>query len=76
MLVVQLLPTMSCSLCLTGKRHDGGGSIQCGGRVLVVSEAVQVLVGGIDGAVDGPFVGASDAVLLSLTQVVGDASFC
>lgn len=44
--------------------------------MLGIGEAVQVLTGGIDGAVDGTFSGAIDAVLLSLIQVVGDTSFC
>lgn len=34
--------------------------------MLGVGEAVQVLAGGIDGAVDGTFSGATDAVFLRL----------
>lgn len=43
--------------------------------MLGVGEAVQILAGGIYGAVDGAFCGASHAVFLCLIQVVGDASF-
>lgn len=44
--------------------------------MLGIGEAVQVLAGGIDGAVNGTFSGAIYAVLLCLVQVVGDTSFC
>lgn len=63
-------------LRLVGERHDGGGGVGGGGVVLGVGEAVQVLAGGVDGAVDGSLGGAADAVLLRLVQVVGDAGFC
>lgn len=41
-----------------------------------VGEAVQVLAGGVDGAVDRTLGGTTDAVLLCLVQIVGDAGFC
>ncbi len=44
--------------------------------MLGVRKAVQVLTGGINGAVDWTFSGATHAVLLCLVQVVGDTSFC
>lgn len=75
MAVVLLLTAVGWNLCLVGERHDGGGSVRSGGVVLGVGETVQVLAGGINRAVDGTFGGASHAVLLSLIQVVGDASF-
>lgn len=73
--VVLLLTAVWWNLCLVGERHDGGGSVRSGGVVLGVGETVQVLAGGVNRAVDGTFGGASHAVLLSLIQVVGDASF-
>lgn len=76
MSIVLLLAAGGRRLRLVGKRHDGGGGVGGGGGVLGVSEAVQVLAGGVDGAVDGAFSGAIYAVLLRLVQVVGDTSFC
>lgn len=73
---VQLLSTWSWHLCLVGERHDGGGGIGSGGHVLGVGEAVQVLIGGINGAVDRTLSGATHAVLLRLVQVVGDSGVC
>lgn len=63
-------------LRLVGERNDGGGGVGGGGGVLGVGEAVQVLAGGVDGAVDWTLCGAADAVLLRLVQVVGDAGLC
>lgn len=63
-------------LRLGGKRHNGCGGVGSGGAVLRVGEAVQVLAGGVDGAVNRTLGGATDAVLLCLVQVVGDAGFC
>lgn len=63
-------------LRLVGERHNGGGGIGSGGAVRGVGEAVQVLAGGVDGAVDRTLGGATNAVLLCLVQVVGDAGFC
>lgn len=73
---VLLLPAKRCPLWLTGEGHDGGGGVRGGGDVLAVGEAVQVLAGGIDGAVDGTLRGTPHAVLLRLIQIVGDPSFC
>lgn len=73
--IILLLATVGRCLRLVGERHNGGGGIGGGGVVLGVGEAVQVLAGGIDGAVDGTFGGATYAVLLCLIQVVGDTSF-
>lgn len=73
---IRLLCTWSRRLRLVGERHDGGGGIGSGGHVLGVGEAVQVLVGGIYGAVDGTLGGATQAVFLRLVQVVGDTGIC
>lgn len=73
--IVQLLGTVDRCLRLGGERHDGGGGIGGGGVVLAVGEAVQVLTGGIDGAVDWTLGGATYAVLLRLIQVVRDTGF-
>lgn len=73
--IVLLLGTVDRCLCLVGERHDGGGGVRGGGVVLAVGEAVQVLTGGIDGAVDWTLGGATYAVLLRLIQVVGDTGF-
>lgn len=43
--------------------------------MLGIGEAVEVLTGGVDGAVYGAFGGAAYAILLRLVQVVGDPSF-
>lgn len=75
MSVILLLAAVGRCLCLVGERHNGGGGVGGGGGVLGVGEAVQVLAGGIDGAVDGAFGGATYAVLLRLIQVVGDTGF-
>lgn len=63
--VVLLLTVCRC-LWLVGEGHNGGGGVGGGGGVLGVGEAVQVLAGSIDGAVDGTFSGAADAVFLCL----------
>lgn len=73
--VLLLLAAVGRRLRLVGERHDGGGGVGGGGGVLGVGEAVQVLAGGVNGAVDGAFSGAAHAVLLCLIQVVGDTSF-
>lgn len=73
---VLLLAAVGRRLYLVAERHDGGGSIGCGGAVLGVGEAVQVFAGGIYSAVDGTFGGASHAVLFCLVQVVGDTGLC
>lgn len=70
-----MLAVVGRHLRLVGEGHDGGGGIGGGGVVLGVGEAVQVLAGGIDGAVNGTFGGAAHAVFLRLIQVVGDTSF-
>lgn len=43
--------------------------------MLGIGEAVEVLTGGVDGAVYRAFSGAAYAILLRLVQVVGDTSF-
>lgn len=75
MSVVLLLAAVGQHLSLVAKRHDGGGSVGGGGVVLGVGVAVQVFAGGIYGAVDGAFSGATHAVLFCLVQVVGDTGF-
>lgn len=75
MAIFLLLAAVGRRLRLVGERHDGGGGVGGGGGVLCVGEAVQVLAGGVDGAVNGTFGGATHAVLLRLIQVVGDTSF-
>lgn len=71
--VIRLLDNVSRRRRLFGERHDGGGGVGSRGHVVAVGEAVQVLAGGVDGAVDGTFGGAAHAVFLCLVQVVGDA---
>lgn len=60
---------------LVAERHDGCGCVRGGRGVLGIGEAVEVLTGGVDGAVYGAFSGAAYAILLRLVQVVGDTSF-
>lgn len=71
-----VLTPVSLRLRLAAEGHDGGGGVGSGGHVLAVGEAVQVLTGGVNGAVDRTFGGAAHAVLLCLVQVVGDTGVC
>lgn len=73
---IRPLCAWSRHLRLVGEGHDGGGGIGSGGHVLGVGEAVQVLTGGVNGAVDGTLSGAAHAVFLCLVQVVGDTGVC
>ena len=70
MSVILLLTTVSRRLRLIGNGHDGGGGVRSGGAVLGIGEAVKVLTGCINGAVDWTLCGASHTVFLCLIQVV------
>lgn len=67
---VLLVAALSWRLRLVGEGHDGSGGIRSGGGVLAVGEAMQVLTGCVDGAVDRTLSRAPHAVLLRLIQVV------
>lgn len=59
---------------LVGERHDGSAGVGSGVLRVLSGEAAQIFAGGIDGAVDGAFIGVG-AVFLSLVQVVRDSRF-
>lgn len=51
--------------CLVGERHDGSTGVRSGVLRVLSGEAAQIFACGINGAVDGAFIGVS-AVFLSL----------
>lgn len=59
---------------LVGERHDGSTGVGCCVLRVLSGEAAQIFAGGINGAVDGAFIGLG-AVFLSLVQVVRDSCF-
>lgn len=57
---------------LVGERHDGSAGVGCGVLRVRSGETAQVLAGGVNGAVDGAFVGVC-TVLLILVEVIRDS---
>lgn len=58
--------------CLVGERHDGSAGVGRGMLRVLSGETAQVLTGGVNGAVDGAFIGVC-TVLLVLVEVIRDS---
>lgn len=58
--------------CLVGERHDGSAGVGRGMLRVLSSKTAQVLAGGVNGAVDGAFIGVC-TVLLILVEVIRDS---